>query len=116
MVNEDNFKLYAKSVYDNPFCISEDEFEDDLKRLVSIKRMLTEYKQGRVYNIKMITNMFITFYNIFDHQGASNLLRFKLEEHQLPLANSFILFLNLPSVCDEYCVDMHEQLTKEFSK
>lgn len=115
MINESNYKLYAKTVYDNPFCLSVKEFESDLRRISLLKRILTEYEQGRIYNIRMITNMFITIFNVFKHEGAVNLIKFKLDKVQYRLANTFMLFLNLPLLKKRsYDKQILNKLNKEF--
>ena len=44
-LTDDNFNLFAARYYDNPHCLSEEEFEDDLKRFRYLKRLFRKYKQ-----------------------------------------------------------------------
>ena len=43
-LNEKNFLLYAMKEYNNPQCVDVDEFNDDLKKIKYIKRLLNQYK------------------------------------------------------------------------
>ena len=43
-LNEDNYLLFAIKFYNNPHALTKDDFEDDLKRIKYIKRLLKRYK------------------------------------------------------------------------
>ena len=43
-LNESNYLLFAIKFYDNPQAVTKDDFEDDLKRIKYIKRLLKRYK------------------------------------------------------------------------
>ena len=43
-LNEDNYLLFAIKFYNNPQAVTKDDFEDDLKRIKYIKRLLKRYK------------------------------------------------------------------------
>ena len=42
-LNEKNFLLYAMKEYNNPQCTEVEEFNDDLKKIKYIKRLLNQY-------------------------------------------------------------------------
>ena len=39
-LNEDNYLLFAIKFYDHPHALTKDDFEDDLKRIKYVKRLL----------------------------------------------------------------------------
>ena len=43
-LNESNYQLFAIKFYDNPQALTKDDFDDDLKRIKYIKRLLKRYK------------------------------------------------------------------------
>ena len=43
-LNEDNYLLFAIKFYDNPHALTKDDFEDDLKRIKYVKRLLKDIK------------------------------------------------------------------------
>ena len=45
-LNESNFLLYAMHHYDNPQCHSLEEFEEDLKKILYLKKLLSRYKNN----------------------------------------------------------------------
>lgn len=95
-LTKDNFKIYAASNYDNAMCISEYEFNDDLKHLKTIQRMMSRYINGEESSIKLLINNIIIFYNCFDHHAATNMIRHKIDESQTEYFNAVLKFLSLP--------------------
>ena len=94
-LSKDNFYLYAAKYYDNPQCLSEDEFKTDLGLIISIKKMLTRLSNDGV-NVKLTMNMIITFYNVFESEAGSKLLSFRLNDQEKTILNSFLMYLSLP--------------------
>ena len=47
-LNENNYMLFAIKFYDNPHALTKEEFEDDLKRIKYVKRLLKRYKNTGV--------------------------------------------------------------------
>ena len=43
-LNDDNYLLFAIKFYNNPHALTKDDFEDDLKRIKYVKRLLKRYK------------------------------------------------------------------------
>lgn len=97
-LTKNNFRVYAIKAYDNPYCISEQEFDEDLYRTTMIKRMLTNYLEKKQVNIKLLLNTIRCFYNVFKHKEATHILDFKLSEQTKPFLNSALLYLNLPII------------------
>lgn len=93
-LNDDNFIIYAVSHYNNPQCKSVDEFNEDLLRIVYIKRLVKKYLNGGELRERLIINHIITLYNVFDIEPATKILLFKLEKNLLPVIKSFLVYLN----------------------
>ena len=111
-LNQNNFLLYAAKYYDNPQCLSEEEFLRDIAILTDLKRYMKRYTNGQNICIKMITNTLITFYNVFERNAATALIKFKFEPSELEYINSFLVFLSLPKVCNKYNKELYIQLTE----
>ena len=60
-LNENNYLLFAIKFYDNPQAVTKEDFEDDLKRIKYIKRLLKRYKEHRVLKTHLILNHLIVF-------------------------------------------------------
>ena len=55
-LNENNYMLFAIKFYNNPHAVTKEDFEDDLKRIKYIKRLLKRYKNTGVLKTHLILN------------------------------------------------------------
>ena len=92
-LNENNYLLFAIKFYNNPQALTKEDFEDDLKRIKYIKRLLKRYKNTKVLKVHLILNHLIVLFNVFD-DAAVPLLFYNLEKDLWPSLKSFLLFLN----------------------
>ena len=46
-LNEDNYLLFAIKFYENPHAVTRDDFEDDLKKIKYVKRLLRRYQKDK---------------------------------------------------------------------
>ena len=92
-LNENNYLLFAIKFYDNPQALTRDDFEDDLKRIKYIKRLLKRYKNTGELKVHLILNHLTVLFNVFD-DAAVALLFYNLEEDLWPYLKSFLVFLN----------------------
>jgi len=97
-LNDDNFILYAAKEYEKPNAVMS-EFEEDLSRILYIKRLLTKYNTNGILKERLILNHLIILYNVFGITAASRLLFCKLEKKDYGIIKPFLLFLNfLPEI------------------
>jgi len=94
-LNEKNFLLYAMKEYNNPQCTEVDEFNDDLKKIIYIKRLLYQYVSEVVLKERLLLNHIIIFYNVFPPAAATRILFFKIEEKFWPILKPFLFYLKL---------------------
>ena len=92
-LNEGNYQLFAIKFYDNPQALTKDDFDDDLKRIKYIKRLLKRYKNTGELKIHLILNHLTVLFNVFN-EAAVPLLFYNLEEDLWPYLKSFLIFLN----------------------
>ena len=92
-LNESNYMLFAIKFYDNPQAVTKEDFEDDLKRIKYIKRLLKRYKNTGELRVNLILNHLTVLFNVFD-EAAVPLLFYNLEEDLWSYLKSFLLFLN----------------------
>ena len=92
-LNENNYMLFAIKFYDNPHALTKEEFEDDLKRIKYVKRLLKRYKNTGVLKTHLILNHLTVLFNVFG-EAAVPLLFYNLEEDLWPIIKSFLVFLN----------------------
>jgi hypothetical protein len=91
-LNDENFMIYAMKCYDSPNCIMS-EFEEDLKRIKYIKRLIKRYKTTGELKERLILNHIIILSNVFGTRNAVRMLFFKLDEQDYQILKTFLLFL-----------------------
>jgi hypothetical protein len=91
-LTEDTFLVYAMRHYDNIQCHSIEEFEEDLRRFLYLKKLFSRYKNEHELRERLILNHIIVLYNIFN-EAATDMLLFKLEEYKSELT-TFLIYLN----------------------
>jgi len=99
-LEESTFVLYAMKYYDNPHCHGIEEFEEDLKRIGYVKKLLSKYNASGVVNERLVLNHLIVIYNCFG-KYATNMLFYKLKEFHAVL-KPFVAYLNYLPVTIEY--------------
>jgi hypothetical protein len=92
-LNENNYMLFAIKFYDNPQAVTREDFEDDLKRIKYIKRLLKRYRNTGVLKTHLILNHLIVLFNVFN-DAAVPLLLYNLDSELWPAVKSFLIFLN----------------------
>ena len=95
-LNGSNYMLFAIKFYDNPQALTKEDFEDDLKRIKYIKRLLKRYKNTGELKVHLILNHLTVLFNVFN-DAAVPLLFYNLEEDLWPCLKSFLIFLNMIS-------------------
>ena len=93
-LNDDNFFLFAAKAYNNPNCINEFEFEDDLNRIKYLKKLFKKYNDKGDLKIRLILNHLTVLYNVFGPpEDCTRMLVWKLEDY-LPYLKPFLILLN----------------------
>lgn len=109
-LNSDNYLLFAIKFYNNPQALTKDDFDDDLKRLKYIKRLLKRYKNTGVLKTHLILNHLIVLFNVFD-DAAIPLLFYSLDRSLWPCIKSFLVFLNrIPEYPKTHVHDIPEDM------
>ena len=91
-LNENNFLVYAMNHYDNPQCHSVQEFEEDLKRFLYLKKLFHRYKNKEELRERLILNHIIVLYNIFG-DSTTNMLFYKIDEDSWQALTTFLTYL-----------------------
>jgi hypothetical protein len=100
-LNEDNFILFASRHYDNPQCLSVDEFYNDVQRFKYLKRLFRRYTQNSDLQERLILNHLVVLYNVFGIRAANRMMFYKMEDEYLSAVKTFLVYLNyLPE--DQY--------------
>lgn len=108
VLTEDNFLIYAMHNYDNSQCVSIEEFNDDLKRFLYLKKLFSRYKNESDLKENLIINHIIVIYNIWG-EHATNMLFHKIDKDYWNILVTFLVFLNrMPEEVPQYRVKLSE--------
>lgn len=80
-LTDSNFFLYCARHYDNPNCVSLDEFKEDLLRFKYLKKLFFNYKNKSILKERLILNHLVVLYNVFPAKECTLMLVNKLEEY-----------------------------------
>ena len=89
----ENINMFAMKHYDNPSCVDEQEFLDDMKRFKYLKRLFRKYDTSKELKMRLIINHIIVLANVFGVDAATTLLFFKIERNHWPILKAFLVFL-----------------------
>lgn len=101
-LNESNFLTFAMKQYDNPQCHSLGEFEEDLKKFLYLKKLITRYKKDNDLKERLILNHIIVLYNVFG-PDTTRMLFYKIEKDSWDVLVTFLLYLGrMPETIPEF--------------
>jgi hypothetical protein len=92
-LNDETFLLYAAKSYDKPHII-QSEFEEDLKRIKYVKRLLRKYRQTGDFKERLILNHVIILSNVFGIEPTVNMLFYKVDPEDYPALKTILIFLS----------------------
>lgn len=92
-LTESNFLVFAMHHYDNLQCHSIEEFEEDLRKFLYLKKLFSRYKNSGELRERLILNHIIVLYNIFG-EATTDMLFFKLDDEYESELATFLVYLN----------------------
>ena len=90
----ENINMFAIKHYDNPTCVDEQEFLDDMKRFKYLKRLFRKYDTSEELKVRLIINHIIVLSNVFGVDATTTLLFFKIEQKHWSLLKTFLVYLH----------------------
>lgn len=94
VLTEKNFLIYAAQNYNNPSCSDVKEFNDDIRRIKYIKKLITRYRESGNLKERLILNHLIILNNIFLPDTLIRILYLKMAD-QMPYLKPFLLLLGI---------------------
>lgn len=86
--------LFAAKSYNNPQCMTEEEFQEDLQRFKYLKRLFNRYETNGELTERLILNHLIVIYNVFGIREANHMMFYKIEEKNWSVLKTFLVYLN----------------------
>ena len=107
-LNENNFLVYAMRNYDNPQCHSLEEFDEDLKRFLYLKKLISRYKRDGDLKDRLILNHIIVIYNVFG-DAATNMLFYKIDDSCWDTLITFLVYLErMPEMIPNHSIRLSD--------
>ena len=99
--------------YDNTQCYSLSEFEDDLKKFLYLKKLISRYKNNGELKERLILNHIIVLYNLFG-DATTDMLFFKVDKSCWDVLITFLVYLNrMPETIPECGIILSEYVLDE---
>lgn len=115
-LDEKNFLLYAAKCYYKPNVIDAEEFYDDLKRFMYLKRLFNRYEKNNELSERLILNHLIVIFNVFDIQPALKMLEYQIDKKYWHVLKPFLIYLR-HITNDQYTeIDMDKEVIDRLRK
>jgi hypothetical protein len=115
-LTQENINMFAMKHYDNPSCVDEAEFLDDLKRFRYLKRLFRKYDTSGELKLRLIINHIIILSNVFGVDAATTLLFFKIESSHWSLLKTLLVYLHFMPENDLIEVQINHQVMAQLGK
>ena len=112
----ENINMFAIKHYDNPSCVDEQEFLDDMKRFKYLKRLFRKYDTSKDFKARLIVNHIIILGNVFGIDAATTLLFFKIDKEHWSMLKTILIFLNYMPDGELIDVEINQDIMTELRK
>ena len=112
----ENINMFAMKHYDNPTCIDEKEFLDDMKRFKYLKRLFRKYDTSKELKSRLIINHIIVLANVFGVDAATTLLFFKIDRQHWPILKTILVYLHYMPENDMTDIKINQSVMAELGK
>ena len=112
----ENINMFAMKHYDNPTCVDEKEFLDDMKRFKYLKRLFRKYDTTRELKSRLIINHIIILANVFGIDAATTLLFFKIDRKHWSILKTILVFLHYMPENDMTDIRINQKVMSELGK
>jgi hypothetical protein len=92
-LDEKSFLIYAAKHYYKPKVIDAEEFYDDLKRFMYLKRLFNRYDKSGELSERLILNHLIVIFNVFGVKPALKMLEYQVDKKYWHVLKPFLIFL-----------------------
>lgn len=92
ILDDSNFTLFAARHYENPSCVDEAEFYEDLGRIRNLQRLMSRYAKTGELKDRFILNHLTALYNVFQRDALTKMLVFKMKD-QLQYLKPFLVLM-----------------------
>ena len=95
-LTDENFLMYAIKCYNNPNCVSVDDFKKDMKTFAYVSKALSKIAMTHTpsaVNVRQLLNHIISLCNLFGNSQTARMLFFYYPEKHHPCLKTAMDFL-----------------------
>jgi hypothetical protein len=95
-LTDENFLMYAIKCYNNPNCLSSDDFKRDMKAFAYISKALSKIAMTQspsAQNVRQLLNHIISLCNLFGNSQTARMMFFYYPEKHHPCIKTAMDFL-----------------------
>lgn len=92
-MNDTQFLLYAAKHYDNQYCLSLEDFYNDLGVFTTLKKLFTKYHLHKTVKERLVLNYLLGLMNVFDTNFVIRILLQRVQKEHYSAVKSFLLYL-----------------------
>lgn len=118
-LTDENFLRFCLKHYQNPYCVTLEDFEKDIKIIRYIKRQFSKYRRYKkidAQQCRLTLNHIITFYNIFERSAATKILFYRIDSSYYSYLKPYLLYISvLPEIVngiETVNMDMDKKIIK----
>ena len=93
-LNDKNILLYAAKNYYKPNCVDAEEFYNDIKRFMYLKRLFNRFDKSGELSERLVLNHLIVIFNVFDIKPSLRMLEVHIENKYWYILKPFLIYLN----------------------
>ena len=112
----ENINMFAIKHYNNPSCVDEQEFLDDMKRFKYLKRLFRKYDTSKEFKSRLIINHIIVLANVFGIEAATTLLFFKVDKQHWSILKTVLIFLNYMPEDELIDIEIDQNVMEELKR
>lgn len=115
-LTEENFIIYAAKHYYKPNVIDAEEFYDDLKRFMYLKRLFNRYDKTGEVSERLVLNHLIVVFNVFGIKPCLKMLEFQIPEKYWPMLKPYLIFLKSITNNQYVNIEMDKKIIEKLRK
>jgi hypothetical protein len=90
----ENFVMYAMKNYQNPHCVTIEDFQRDLDKISYVNKLFYKYYVKDSLNTRLILNHIVILYNVFETKACTEMLFYRIKPEYWTGLKTFLTYLN----------------------
>ena len=111
-----NILLYAAKNYYKPNAVDPEEFYNDLKRFMYLKRLVNRYDKSGELSERLILNHLIVIFNVFDIEPSLRMLEFHINDKYWYILKPFLIYLKYIKNTEYTNIEMDKEVVNRLRK